>query len=199
MSWRDFKLKGYLLQNYERPWFDLLNLLDRSVHWGIEALEGDSPAINTTLNDAVIRRKEAGRIRRCFCEPHYNVDLTHFRNHVSLSQTWLHGTAVHQRAQSEGAERVVFTLNKSKTKRLALFDKRKQCQRWRNGVQIHPRTGKKSRWRRRCSPAEEGMATWADQETARLKARPQISALRREKRQSSLKELLLSSTAWPLL
>lgn len=119
MSWRDFKLKGYLggstaLQNYKKPWFDLLNLLDRSVqkiqrNYGIKTLDGDRYTINTALNDVVWllgggkRQAESREMLLC-----YNVDLTHFRNHVSLSQTWLHGTAVHQRAQSEGAARVFF-------------------------------------------------------------------------------------------
>jgi len=70
------------LQNYERLWFDLLNLLDHSE--GIETPEGD-----TALNVAAIRRgkkrqaESGGDAFVGLC----NVDLTHFRNHVSVSQT----------------------------------------------------------------------------------------------------------------
>ncbi len=136
------------------------------------------------------RRKEAGRIRRCFC---VSTALTHFRNHVSVSQSGLHGTTVNQPSPVWGSWTGHFHTS-SKTKRLALFDKRKQCRGWRNGVQMRLRTGMKttSKWRRRCSPAEVGMATWGDQETTRLKAPPQILPLRMEKRQSCWKELLLS-------
>ncbi len=197
MMWH-FKKKSDLTWNlrftYEFNWTEKLGkaLLDHSII--ISSRKGYprwryKPQLQQHLMTRR-RRKEAGRIRRCFC---VSTALTHFRNHVSVSQSGLHGTTVNQPSPVWGSWTGHFHTS-SKTKRLALFDKRKQCRGWRNGVQMRLRTGMKttSTWRRRCSPAEVGMATWAEQETARLKAPPQILPLRMEKRQSCWKELLLS-------